>query len=39
LAACKKTGIVNSGEHVLLVCGRLRRQSGLTNTVSVVEIP
>lgn len=35
---CKKMGVIASGEHVLLVRGKLRRKSGFTNTVSVIEV-
>lgn len=36
---CLKAGITASGEHILLVRGKFVRQPGITNTLSVIDVP
>ncbi|HYD35683.1 MAG TPA: pyruvate kinase [Vitreimonas sp.] len=39
LQQCKEMKIVDSGDQILLIRGKFWRQSGLTNTVSIITIP
>lgn len=36
---CKELKIVSTGEKILMIRGKFWRQSGFTNTISVVEVP